>query len=784
VSNQIFAVKPDEKTIYAEIKSVSQNSLLLNLPNGALAVLEIPQGTDAFLQGNKIEIPLSLIKDYLPSPSAVPQENSDADAVDKFASQMKQTTINYTEEYQKYAEAVLKSFETPSLPAEDADFAKALLKEIERMFQRSPVSYLLMQNLPKNTDVTNFFMWTANQIKNENLSASDFFSIPQILINSRENYANEITSQNPENIHLIVQNIEKFKENIHSLITTTDNSAIKNMLNEILNKIPQIKAENFAFAKIDGKAQTTFLPITLQTRFNSEFSAILSKNFPQLPKELFIDTANIIRNGAQQRFMLSQNLTKDVKTVLQDVIKETENPNPQHKITPAILSNLLIYANDSKNRQLTLPVLKALFTRDKSIENISAQIKNFTESLESVSKNIAETRIKTSNENLNPQTKTVPLSINENSSPQIKTILSSFNDLLNVVNSTQNKQTALPVLKSLFWQKNSIETISADIKKILEDSIKESNIKPSNSHSKILPPVLSNLLNFANDEQNKQVILPILKSLLGQENSIENISINIKKFANDLENNPYFLLNELKLSTEKLNVIRNIFQNSEMIFQEKKPIEYIISKIGILQNKSEKLEENLKGVLKEIIQHIKIVSQKLQNIPNFETNEKSTEIFGKLKDLSNSVNDALRKIDGSNLLANKVISSGRTEQTIIVPIQIADAWIQIELHVNKEGKNKHSKSKKNEQQVELNIELEKGNSVSAKTNLTIEKQLQVSINFTNDKMLEWFKKNYEEFCESLRSIGTESISVIFNKEKTKEAKEQREILINRFDVKG
>ena len=845
--NRTLAEHYNGKTVSAEIKSVSKDSLLLNLPNGSAVVLKIPEGTENFSQGDKIELPLNLVKDLLQSQiSAIVRQENLNDAIDKLALQAKQAADNVAE-FQKYAQAVLKSLETASLSTEEIDFTKAILREIERKMQRFSNSSILVQNLPKTADTANFLVWAANQIKNGNLPVTDLFSIPQILLNSPETSNNKIrlirqdtqilkentqkltvkpdnpeiknmlnettnkteqnnennkiqfirqnipkfkenilistakpdnpeiknmlnettnkTEQNNENnkIQFIQQNTQKFKENILILTTKSNNPEIKNMLNEMTNKIEQNNDENFAFVKINGKTQTDFLPVTLQTRFNSEFSAILSKSFPQLPKELFIDTANIIRNSALPKFALSQNLLENVKDILQDTIKGNENPNPQHKITPAVLSNLLIYANNSENRQIILPILKTFFAQEKSIENIFVQIKSFVESFEAIPKETFEQGAKITNENLNPQT---------------KAMLSEFSNLLNIANSAQNKQTALPVIKALLLQENFIK--ETNIKILNTNHLYQTTTTPATT------PAVSNLLNFVNNEQNGQIVLPILKSLFSQENSVETISTDIKKYIENLESSRYFLSGQLKYSAEKLNKIQNIFKNTEMIFQKENPIEYIISKTGILYNKTQKNEETLKNVLKEIMQQIKTVSQKLQNIPNLEGNEKLNAAFNKLKNLTNLVNSALRKIDGANLLANKATAFGRIEQTIMIPVQIAGSWIQIELNVinNKDEKNKHSKSKKQAEQVEINIELEKGNSVSAKANLTLEKQLQVSINFTNDKMLEWFKKNYEEFCESLRSIGTKSISVIFNKEKTQTAKEQREILISRFDIKG
>jgi len=218
-----------------------------------------------------------------------------------------------------------------------------------------------------------------------------------------------------------------------------------------------------------------------------------------------------------------------------------------------------------------------------------------------------------------------------------------------------------------------------------------------------------------------------------------------------------------------------------------------MDKIGILQNKPReqreqqpKIEENLRTVLREISQQIKISSQKLQTLPDLHTDDKLDDAFLKLKTLSNSVNDLSRKIDAANLLANKVdVSAGRSEQTILVPVSIGNAWIQMEFRINKDDKNKNNKNKKQAEQVELNVELDKGNSVSAKANLTLEKQLQVSINFTNDKMLEWFKQHYKEFCEALESIGTKSLRVIFNRENSEEERrEKNEIIKSNFDITG
>jgi hypothetical protein len=175
----------------------------------------------------------------------------------------------------------------------------------------------------------------------------------------------------------------------------------------------------------------------------------------------------------------------------------------------------------------------------------------------------------------------------------------------------------------------------------------------------------------------------------------------------------------------------------------------------------------------------------MQNLPNLENDEKLTRAFSNLKDLSNSVNDAARKIDGANLLANRgEVAAGRSEQTILIPVQVGNSWIQMELRVNKDGKGKSGKHKKEASQVEVSVELDNQNSVSAKANLTLEKQLQVAINFSNEKMLEWFKKNYGEFCRSLESAGTKSVQVVFNRDKKEEARESADIRKSNFELVG
>jgi len=477
-----------------------------------------------------------------------------------------------------------------------------------------------------------------------------------------------LSPQEPKEILFVQQTNANLKENIQNLIPQIQNESIKNLLNEIFAQIlPEKDNAAFAFVKIDGKNDSfaRFLPLALQTQFNSEFSSILSKNFPEFSKELLLDTANIIRNG-EKPIIISQSVLKNVENILKSINSngsaEPQNQNQtqtsqmptaaaQWKITPAILSSLLQYAAEPNKNETILQNFKTVFTVEKGIENISSNMKNFVEHLENIFQKTAE-----------------------------------------------------------------------------------------NSHKK-----------------------------------------------------PNLISQEFTKSVEKLNDLEKILKNAETIFKKENSIEYLMEKIGILQNKSRepreqqpKVEENLRNILKEISQQIKISSQKLQNLPDLQTADKFDDAFSKLKNLSNSVNELSRKIDAANLLANKVdISVGRSEQTVIVPVQIGNAWLQMEFRINKDDKNKNNKGKKQAEQVELNVELDKGNSVSAKANLTLEKQLQVSINFTNDKMLEWFKQNYKEFCEALESIGTKSVRVIFNREKCEEERrEKNEIIKSNFDITG
>jgi len=562
---------------------------------------------------------------------------------------------------------------------------------------------------------------------------------------SRQQNTNEKSEilREPNEILFVRQNIQNFKENIQYLIPKFNNDAVKNILNEMLNQVStQKNDETFSFVKIDGKQQNNFLPVLLQTQFNSEFCAVLSKNFPQLPKELLSDTANIIR-AWQKPFVVSQSLLKDLESVLQNVSNSNKSLDFETKITPQNQPDLPIGAAENKNQTVKTapspvvlqtpqetPILRreAAVLQENPVEKLFDKTNNFIENVQN-------------HEKENPNSKTVA-----------------------------------PVIENL------------------------------SSQPKITAPVLSNLIIYLGDTKNREIMLPIFKTLFLQENSVENILEKTKDFAETFEklerleypkeknvepsnNSPRFLSNELRNCVEKLGEIQNILKNFETISKKENPIEYIVAKLGILSDKADqqKVGETLKSVLKEIVEHIKTASQRIQNMPNFEVDEKLNSEFAKLKNLANSVNDVLRKIDGAGLLANKTdVFAGRSEQTIIVPVQIENSWIQMELRVNKDAKNKHSKNKKQAQQVEVSVELDRDSSVLAKANLTLEKQLQVSINFTNEKMLEWFKDNYKGFYESLENVGAKSVSVAFNREKAQEIDGggHIDVLKGSFDVKG
>jgi hypothetical protein len=542
----------------------------------------------------------------------------------------------------------------------------------------------------------------------------------------------------PQEVLFIQQTNADFKINIQNLIPQIKNESIKSLLNEILAQIlPQKDSDTLAFVKIDEKnpaSSVKFLPLPLQTQFNSEFSAILSKSFPEFPKNLLLDTANIIRNSGKT-ISISKNLLEKIEIILKDPMFIRAKQTEQTNITPTDKT-----AND------TVPTNNTTKT-DTSPTNIQTPI------------------------NTAAQTNT---SANTTAAPQPQT-------------DTQQKVNT---------QQAQINTQQAE------------NTPPSQTNTilpqqiKITPQILANLLFFS--AENNESVLQNLKAVFTSEKSISDISTQIKTFVESFENieknlqekNPISkesipISQGLTNAVEKLNNIENILKNAEAIFKKEDPIEYLMTKIGVFQSKTEegkesKNEESLRTVLREISQHLKSSSEKLQNLPNLQSNEKLNETFSKLRNLSDSVNNLSQKIDGTSLLANRIdILTPRSEQTLLVPIQIGNAWIQMEFRVNKDSKNKSHKGKKQAEEVELNVELDKESRVSAKANLTLEKQLQVAINFTNDKMLEWFKLNYKEFCESLESIGTKSVRVIFNRQRSEEERSDRlETLKSNFEVVG
>jgi hypothetical protein len=734
---QSLQIQVGEKSVSGEIKSIlpDKNAILVNLPNNTQVLLEIPQGanltTENFSVGEKIEIPINVIKNAIAMQSlqSSSQEIPNFQTNDKFAAQT-QILSDKAAEFSKIAETVIKAFginstvsqeNIASLADTEKEFAKAFLKEIENVIKRLPIETAQNLIFPKAEDIKNIddiFKWAITQIKSDNLPVKDFFALPQILFPSApkipEN-TQQIQTQTTPQIQIIPQDsgrmlyaptatnmpapdvlrnqtvailpqfvqqtVTNIKENIQNLIPQVQNENIKAVLEEILKQTSTNTNTNntqnsFAFVKIDAKNQDTanfspnFLPLPKPSQFNIEFAAILSKTFPNLPKELFVETANIMRTN-EKPFVLSENVLKNVENILKPLIEQNEK-------TPTQIQNETRQITPNIQNQPPPEGTESIATKFKITPTILANVLNFA--------------------------------ANTNSSAN-ETILQNF--------------------KILFSNEKTIDNVVSGIKNFVE--------------------------NFANIE--KQIAdKPIIQNEKPQQQT------------QILNEKPFLISSELTKSLEKLTDIQNILKNAETIFKKENSLDFLFSRIGILQNKSienpQKIDESLRGVLREISEHIKTASVKLQNLPNLETDEKLSRAFSNLKDLANSMNDAARKMDGSTILASRgEIAAGRNEQTILIPVQIGNAWIQMEVRVNKDGKQKNNKHKKEASQVEVSVELDKGNSVSAKANLTLEKQLQVSINFTNEKMLEWFKMNYKEFCQSLESAGTKSVQVVFNRDK-------------------
>ena len=838
--------------------SLSNNtSILLEIPQGT--ALE----KQSFSVGDKIEIPLSVIKNAILLNSL--QENQSIASIDKFASQSQTQTqmpIDKAAEFAKIAENALKSLgaetaaATKTFDEKEAEFTKAFLKEVEQIIKRTTTQTTLTQMFPKAATVKNadeILTWATTQIKNGNLPVKDFFALPQILLpsvlpaqstisaeipinlpqqqptpqqpvlqqtaltpqqpipqqippqTSQQNpqplplpnpaanlsAANLITTNSPQafflpkenasvvtalpqEVRFVQQTTVNFRENIQNLIPQFQNESIKNLLNEMVKQISTNIAnmENtFAFVKIDTKNQSAnFMPLSLQTQFNSEFVAIMSKNFPNLSKELFIETANIIKNS-EKPLILSENTLKNVEIILKTLTAPSEKPQ-----TPEIQTQ-----QSQPQAQAAQPQAQA--AQPQTQIQAQPQVQEQPQQTQPQAQTPLQTQAQAPTPPIILQTETAPPPLPPTPTPpQWKITPSMLAIVLNYAADTEalsphtpKNEAVLQNFKTLFASEKTIDNLIDEVKSFIrvfagiEKEIAEKTQTQTQPQTQI--------------QNEKNTILQNDKQPLIQTEK------------------PLPITMELSKSLEKLTDFQNIFKNAEMIFKKESPIEFLLSRIGFLQNKfdtesawsraitsplfSSKIDENLRGVLREMSEHIKTTSIKLQNLPNSTTDEKLTSVFSRLRDLANSVNDAARRIDGSTLLANRgELAAGRSEQTVLIPVQIGNAWIQMELRVNKDGKGKGGKYKKEASQVEVSVELEKGNSVSAKANLTLEKQLQVSINFTNEKMLEWFKINFNEFCESLKSAGTKSVQVVFNREKNSEKREIVEIRKSNFELVG
>jgi len=257
-----------------------------------------------------------------------------------------------------------------SIPKPEREFVKTILREIEQIIRRLPSDSALVQSLPKAESIKNLddiLNWAGNQIKSGNLPARDFIALPQILFSSAavQNHGRiisaptavsdnsvgaDIIRPHPEGAgsrattitqppHLegtesrattnqtvapqvppqfVQQTKTNIIENIQNLIPQFKNESIKSVLNEIIRQISADSSNQnaFAFVKMNVKSQDTasFLPLNQQAQFNSEFTAIMEKKFPNLPKELFTETANIIKNS-EKPLVLSETVLKTVENI-------------------------------------------------------------------------------------------------------------------------------------------------------------------------------------------------------------------------------------------------------------------------------------------------------------------------------------------------------------------------------------------------------------------------------------------------------------------------------------
>ncbi|MCL2844208.1 MAG: hypothetical protein FWE23_01970 [Chitinivibrionia bacterium] len=713
-------------------------------------------------------------------------------SVEKLAS-IAQTAVKNAENFAKLAQELTAQIEKSNLSPEEKELARAILKEVEAILRKPSPNSQLLQNanaLPKNISTEEIFKWTATQVKAGNLSARDFFAVSQFLLGNETISNGEKTftqnantnvgagfkpaqmqnqthiaenqtvanynraglkpapTQNDKIPVFIKQTEANIRANIQNLIPLTQSEGIKSLLTEILSS-PQRDNATFSFAKIEGKiggGETKFLPLVLHTQFNSEFSAVLQKNFPEFSKELISDTANIIRTSPKP-IILSQEVIENLRSILKSFTENTARP---------------------ENTTQTESVI-----RPQNAQNLNT--------------------VQTTNAPAMP----IPQFIQNAIPTPTETQNVSTPFLQNTANPIQTPQ---QILQTAGGSAASAATMW-----------------------RITPSVLSALLQYIAEPSKNDAILQNFKTLFATEKSVENITAQMREF---IKSKPDILLKELmqvnseaittriaahnkpeisspqiwgqmQNTLEKLDNIENILKNPDIIFKKENPVDFLMAKIGILQGaikqeellrreKQPQMEENLRNVLREISSQIKEAAQKLQNLPNLQADEKLSEAFSRLRLLSNSVNELSQKIDSANLLANKVdITTGRSEQTVLIPVQIGNAWIQMELRINKDEKDgQEKKGKKQANEVELTVELEKGNTVSAKANLTLEKQLQVAINFTNEKMLEYFKLNYNEFYKALESIGTKSVRVSFNKKIEEEQKVQSAGIKSNIDITG
>ena len=696
-----------------------------------------------------------------------------------------QTAVKNAQNFTKIAQELIVQIEKSNLSPEEKELAKAILREIETVLKRtspdSPFSQLA-NALPKNISIDEIFKWTAAQVKTGNLPARDFFAVSQILLGNSaivqttnvdvgagfkpaqmqdqtyvaENHTDadyraglkpaptmtDTQAQN-QNIHLFVKQTEaNIKANIQNLIPLTQSESIKNLLTEILTTSSQKEKDSatFSFARIEGKigGETKFLPLVLNTQFNSEFSAVLQKQFPELPKELIANTASIIRIS-EKPIILSPEVIEDLKSVLKNFTESAPRP-----VDTAQTAN-----TQTANTPIT-PILNTPITQSPQITTNAIQTP--------IELQNTNTPILQNTANI---TQTPPLILQKaTESFGWRITASVLSALLQYIGNPNKNETVLQNFKTLFATEKSVENITTQMREFIQSK----------------PDILMKELIHSNTEA--------LTTKKVSHNKPEPVSSQI--------------WGQMQNTLEKLSNIENILKNPDIIFKRENPMEFLMAKIGILQGtireeqlrgerQQPQIEENLRNILREISSQIKESAQKLQNLPNLQTDEKLSEAFSRLRLLSNSVNELSQKIDSANLLANKVdITAGRSEQTVLIPVQIGNAWIQMELRVNSdEKKGQEKKGKKQAEEVELTVELEKGNTVFAKANLTLEKQLQVAINFTNEKMLEYFKQNYKEFYKALESIGAKSVRVNFNKNANPEEQRERSAgLKSNLDITG